>query len=242
MSCHLNLYLLTRLDMPYTLHSTMLVSVCYHVLYTPSNLTSYIFQGVQICHSVTCSSPCCCKCILYTLVLDLTIAVSGVGEEIAVVEIGQELCEMVVTTKYKQRVFSLSSVYISLWRYDCSRSWWHQSMITYLTILPDLSSLAGSLLLSPNRRSHVRCGHPAQKRSTGFPSTVDSAFKLTCITYLPSLVTSRLLCWNIVYVYVNVFVCITQVCLCLYLSMLWVLFLFFVIATKSRVHVLLGVT
>ena len=93
MSYHLHLYLLTRLDMPYTLHSTMLVSVCYHVLYTPSNLTSYIFQGVQVFHSVSCSSPCCCKCILYTLVLDLTIAVSGVGEEIAVVEIGQELCE-----------------------------------------------------------------------------------------------------------------------------------------------------
>ena len=91
MSYHLHLYLLTRLDMPYTLHSTMLVSVCYHVLYTPSNLTSYIFQGVQICHSVTCSSPCCCKCILYTLVLDLTIAASGVGEEVGVVEVFQEL-------------------------------------------------------------------------------------------------------------------------------------------------------
>ena len=142
--------------------------------------------------------------------------------------ISRTFVQKVDLTIYKQRVFSLSSVYI-------------RRMSAYLTILLDLRSLAGSLLLSPNRRSHVRCGHPAQKRSTGFPSTVDSAFKLKCITYLPSLVTSRLLCWNIVYVYVNVFVCITQVCPCLYLS-IWVLFLFYVIATKSRAHVLLGVT
>ena len=99
-------------------------------------------------------------------------------------------------------------------------------MITYLTILPDLSSLAGSLLLSPNRRSHVRCGHSAQKRSTGFPSTVDSAFKLTCITtyllsyhhvcYVGILCMCMLMCLYVSHKYV--YVCI--------LSMLWVLFLF----------------
>ena len=174
MSYHLHLYLLTRLDMPYTLHSTMLVSVCYHVLYTPSNLTSYIFQGVQICHPVSCSSPCCCKCILYTPVLDVTIAVSGVGEEVGVGSrgISGTFVQKVDLTTYKQRVFSLPSVYI-------------RKMSAYLTILLVLRSLAGSLLVSLNRRSHVRCGHSAQITDYWISINCDLCFQ-THVYYLPT--------------------------------------------------------